>query len=424
MFAPTISTCKAPLSHLLQRCRRPTSLSSLTKQLCRHHERHSHSRLVLGIETTCDDTGAAVMDETGRVLAERLHTQKRIHAKNGGIIPPLAQALHRQFIDPVVQGTIKDAGIEMKDLSAVALSTMPGMPLSLRVGLDYTKDMLLRHPHLPLIPIHHMEAHALTVRMVERVDFPFLVLLVSGGNCILAVARGVGDFKVLGVTWDDAPGEAFDKVARRLKLQHHPDCLGLCGGQAIEKMAENGNFRLLIERGVPMSRHRDCNFSFAGLKNMANWLIQHHEVRQGLTASDDHHLATISDIAASFQHKVTQHLVIRIARAMLYCQQTGLIPEGNQTLVVSGGVASNDYIRKALDFTTSLFKYKLICPPPYLCTDNGVMIAWAGVERLRLDMGFAEDPQSLRFQPKMPLGEDISEQVTEANIKIKRIKFW
>ncbi|XP_063964784.1 tRNA N6-adenosine threonylcarbamoyltransferase, mitochondrial-like [Lytechinus pictus] len=419
-MAPTISASRAPIMHLL---RSHTPLSIVTAPLCRYHRRF-YGRLVLGIETTCDDTGAAVMDDSGKILAERLHTQKRIHAKNGGIIPPLAQDLHRQFIDPVVQGTIKDAGIEAKDLSAVALSTMPGMPLSLWVGLQYTKDMLLRHPHLPLIPINHMEAHALTVRMIERVDFPFLVLLVSGGNCILAVARGVGDFKVLGVTLDDAPGEAFDKVARRLKLQHHPDCLGLSGGQAIEKMAENGNIRLLMERGVPMSHHRNCNFSFAGLKNMANWLIQHHEVRQGLSVSEDDHLDTVNDVAASFQHKLTQHLIIRIARAMLYCQQTGLIPEENQTLVVSGGVASNKYICKALDFTASHFKYKLICPPPHLCTDNGVMIAWAGVERLRLGMGFADDPQSVRFQPKMPLGEDISDQVREANIKVKRIKFW
>ncbi|XP_072179144.1 tRNA N6-adenosine threonylcarbamoyltransferase, mitochondrial-like [Diadema setosum] len=411
----------AVLRHLQQR---RSILVRCSHHLRRHHQQFVHSKLVLGIETTCDDTGAAVMDESGRVLGERLHTQKRIHAKNGGIIPILAQDLHRQFIDPVVQGAIQDAGIEIKDLSAVALSTMPGLPLSLKVGLEYTKDMLQRHPHLPLIPIHHMEAHALTVRMVESVEFPFLVLLVSGGNCILAVARGVGDFLVLGTTWDDAPGEAFDKIARRLKLQHHPDCLGLSGGQAVEKMAEGGDYRLLMERSIPMSRHRDCNFSFSGLKNLTNWLIQHHEVAQGIPKSDSRHLHTVRDIAAAFQHKVAQHLVTRLGRAMLYCQMTGLIPEERQTLVVSGGVASNQYIRKALDYATSRFQYSLVCPPLELCTDNGVMIAWAGVERLKLGVGFADDPQAIRYEPKVPLGENISDQVREANIKIRRIKFW
>ncbi|XP_038077596.1 probable tRNA N6-adenosine threonylcarbamoyltransferase, mitochondrial [Patiria miniata] len=381
------------------------------------------SKLVLGIETSCDETGAAVVDEEGKVLGEGLYSQKRIHVKNGGVIPTLAQDLHRQHIDSVVQQALRNAGIQLKDVSALATTTMPGLALCLQVGLQYSKDLLRRLP-LPFIPVHHMIAHALTIRMIEKIEFPYLVLLVSGGHCLLAVARGVDDFLLLGSTLDNAPGEAFDKVARRLKLHLHPACHGLSGGQAIERLSLGGNIRLLMDKERPLLKHRDCSFSFSGLKTFANWLIYNHEVKEGISREDDLLLSTIPDIAASFQHKVAHHMVTRVARAMEFCRQRDMLAGTSKSLVVSGGVASNAYIRSALQFVCDKHGYQLHCPPPRLCTDNGIMIAWAGMEKFKLGLGIVEDLQSVRYEPKYPIGMDISDQVRAADIKIKRVKFW
>ncbi|XP_071802875.1 tRNA N6-adenosine threonylcarbamoyltransferase, mitochondrial-like [Asterias amurensis] len=380
-------------------------------------------RLVLGIETSCDETGAAVIDEDGKILGEGLYSQKRIHVKNGGIIPSLAQDLHRQHINSVVHQALDSAGVKLKDLSAVATTIMPGLALCLQVGLQYTKD-LLRHTSVPFIPVHHMKAHALTVRMIKQVDFPFLVLLVSGGHCLLAIAKGVDEFLLLGRTLDNAPGEAFDKVARRLKLQHHPKCQGMSGGQAIEYMAQGGNIRLLMDKDRPLLKVRDCNFSFSGLRSVAQWIIYNHEVKQGVSCDDGNHLTTISDIAASFQHKVAHHLVTRVIRAMEFAKREELIPDNLKSLVVSGGVASNSYIRDAINVACTQNGYQLHCPPPSLCTDNGIMIAWAGMEKLKLGVDIIQDSQSVRYEPKYPIGLDISKQVRAADIKIKRVKFW
>ncbi|XP_072029355.1 tRNA N6-adenosine threonylcarbamoyltransferase, mitochondrial-like [Amphiura filiformis] len=381
--------------------------------------------LVLGIETSCDETGAAVVDNNGNVLGEGLYSQKNIHVRNGGIIPPLAQHLHRQHIDGVVQEALRTAGITIQDVSAVATTIMPGLALCLTVGLEYSKE-LVRKAGLPFIPIHHMEAHALTVRMIQQVHFPFLVLLVSGGHCILAVARGVGDFLVLGNTVDDAPGEAFDKATRRLHLHHHPECSGLSGGQAIEKMAAKGTDRTLFhQKDVGGFKERDCNFSFAGIKQILNQFITRQEVNEGIyDQQPPAFVSNLHDIAASFQQRLTQQITLKLIRAFEYCRQTELITQPQSALVVSGGVASNAYIRNALDIVCARHNYKLVCPPPHLCTDNGIMIAWAGMERFKLGLGFAEDPQNVRFEPRFPLGEDISEKVRDANIKVERIQFW
>ncbi|XP_033120210.1 probable tRNA N6-adenosine threonylcarbamoyltransferase, mitochondrial [Anneissia japonica] len=380
-------------------------------------------KVVLGLETSCDETGAAVVTEDGEVLGEGLRSQKNIHVRNGGVIPPLAQALHRECIHDVVQKALDQSHLDIKDVSAIATTTMPGLALCLMVGLEYTKQLIAK-TNLPFIPVHHMQAHALTVRLINRVDFPFLVLLVSGGHCLLAVARGVDDFLLLGQTLDNAPGEAFDKVARRLKLQHHPHCQGLSGGQSIEKLATEGSIRLLMGKGTSLPKSRSCDFSFSGTMSLAHWLIGVHENHQGITKDGGKHLDNLPDICASVQHKITHHLCTRVIRAINFCNQTGLIPESNQTLVASGGVASNSYIRNALETTCSALDYQLICPPPRLCTDNGIMIAWSGMERLKLGIGISNNPQDVRFEPRYPIGEDISSNVVKSNIKVKAIKFW
>ncbi|XP_002737251.1 tRNA N6-adenosine threonylcarbamoyltransferase, mitochondrial-like [Saccoglossus kowalevskii] len=376
-------------------------------------------RLVLGIETSCDETGAAVVDECGSIVGECLHSQKEIHSKNGGIIPPVAQALHEQYIDHVVQNAMDAANIKWTDLSAVATTIMPGLALSLSVGLQYSKDVI-KKTGLPFIPVHHMEAHALTIRMVERVEFPFLVFLVSGGHCIIAVARDLGNYLILGQTKDDAPGEAYDKIARKLKLNEHPQCIGMSGGQAIEHLAQTGD-REVMKAYTPNLQSKDCTFSFSGVKSMVSQFISKEEKIQDVQAAQ---LSNINDIAAAFQFKVTHQLVKKIARAMIYCKENSLIDTCHQTMVLSGGVASNGYIRNAMQYVCNEYGYRFLCPPPKLCTDNGTMIAWTGMERLKRNIGIANEVQNIRYEPKYPLGEDISDQVKAEQITVPSIQFW
>uniref|UniRef100_A0A8C1RS19 N(6)-L-threonylcarbamoyladenine synthase n=1 Tax=Cyprinus carpio TaxID=7962 RepID=A0A8C1RS19_CYPCA len=236
-------------------------------------------RFVLGIETSCDETGAAVLDDTGAILGESLHSQKQTHLDAGGIIPPVAQQLHRENISRVVQEALDRSGIEPSELTAVATTVKPGLALSLGIGLDFSRKFVRLHEK-PFIPIHHMEAHALTVRMLHPVDFPFLVLLVSGGHSLLALAKGIDEFLLLGQTLDAAAGDTLDKIARRLSLRNHPECSSLSGGQAIELLAKEGD-RLAFHFKSPMGQLYDCNFSFAGLRNQVTLAISKKEREEG-----------------------------------------------------------------------------------------------------------------------------------------------
>ncbi|KAM4626964.1 tRNA N6-adenosine threonylcarbamoyltransferase, mitochondrial isoform 2-T3 [Discoglossus pictus] len=264
-----------------------------------------------------------------------------------------------------------------------------------------------------------MEAHALTVRLLHPEEFPFLVLLISGGHCILAVANGVSDFLLLGQSQDESPGETLDKVARRLSLINHPECSSMGGGQAIEHLAQYGN-RLFVNLRIPISQHRDCNFSFAGLRNHINHVIQLKEAEEGIHKGQV--LSCASDIAASIQHTVARHIAKRTQRAILYCKKEGLLPSTQASLVVSGGVASNVYIRKTLQCVTDAMDMSLLCPPPRLCTDNGVMIAWNGIERLKAGIGILHNADGVRYEPRALLGKDISERVMNASIKVPPLK--
>ncbi|XP_048455075.1 tRNA N6-adenosine threonylcarbamoyltransferase, mitochondrial isoform X2 [Rhincodon typus] len=365
------------------------------------------ARLVLGIDTSCDDTGAAVVDETGNILGEALHSQKGTHLKAGGIIPTVAQKLHKEHIENVVQEAIDKSGVSPTELTAIATTIKPGLALSLKVGLEYSIKLIEQYKK-PFIPIHHMEAHALTVRMLHMVEFPFLVLLVSGGHSLLAVARGVSDFLLLGQTLDEAPGDTLDKVARRLSLKNHPACHTMSGGEAIEYLAKMGN-RMQFELTQPMSQHLDCDFSFAGLRNQVNQIIIKKEREEGFQMGQI--LPCVNDIAAAVQHTVTAHLAKRTHRAILFCKKE-----------VSGGVASNEYIRKALSIVTEANGFSLYCPPPKLCTDNGIMIAWNGIERLRAGIDVIHNPKGIRYEPKAPLGIDFSERVKIAALKVPYLK--
>ncbi|XP_057707478.1 tRNA N6-adenosine threonylcarbamoyltransferase, mitochondrial [Corythoichthys intestinalis] len=376
------------------------------------------SRLVLGIETSCDDTGAAVLSEEGTILGESLHSQKEVHLRTGGIIPAVAQQLHREHIERVVQEALDHSGVDPGQLSAVATTVKPGLALSLGVGLKFSLDFVRRH-HTPFIPIHHMEAHALTVRLLQPVSFPFLVLLVSGGHSLLAVARGVDDFLLLGRTLDEAPGDTLDKVARRLSLIKHPRCSTLSGGQAIELLAKDGD-RSRFPFKTPMGQTYDCCFSFAGLRNQVTMTIEKMEAAEGIDRGAL--LSCVNDIAAATQHTVACHLAKRMHRAILFCKANGLLPSLAPTLIVSGGVASNEYIRRALGVITDATGLHLVCPPAKFCTDNGVMIAWNGVERLREGKGILPPDADVSYEPKAPLGVDLTSQVKAAAIPVPRIR--
>ncbi|XDA72480.1 hypothetical protein R6Z07F_002761 [Ovis aries] len=366
----------------------------------------------------CDDTAAAVVDEAGNVLGEAIHSQTEVHLKTGGIIPPVAQQLHRENIQRIVQEALSASEVSPSELSAIATTVKPGLALSLGVGLSFSLQLVDQFKK-PFIPIHHMEAHALTIRLTNKVEFPFLVLLISGGHCLLALARGVSDFLLLGKSLDIAPGDMLDKVARRLCLIKHPECSTMSGGKAIEHLAKQGD-RLHFDFQPPMQRAKNCDFSFSGLQHVIDKMIMQKEKEEGIEQGQI--LSSAADIAAAVQHTVACHVAKRTHRAILFCKQRGLLHQSNAVLVVSGGVASNLYIRKALEIVTNATQSTLLCPPPRLCTDNGVMIAWNGVERLRAGLGILHNTEGIRYEPKCPLGVDISKEVGEAAITVPRLK--
>ncbi|XP_038939388.1 tRNA N6-adenosine threonylcarbamoyltransferase, mitochondrial isoform X4 [Rattus norvegicus] len=334
-----------------------------------------HHKLVLGIETSCDDTAAAVVDETGNVLGEALHSQTEVHLKTGGIVPPVAQQLHRENIQRIVEEALSASGVSPSDLSAIATTIKPGLALSLGVGLSFSVQLVNQFKK-PFIPIHHMEAHALTIRLTH-------------------------------------------KVARRLSLIKHPECSTMSGGKAIEHLAKEGN-RFHFTINPPMQNAKNCDFSFTGLQHVTDKLITHKEKEEGIEKGQI--LSSAADIAAAVQHATACHLAKRTHRAILFCQQKNLLSPANAVLVVSGGVASNLYIRRALEIVANATQCTLLCPPPRLCTDNGIMIAWNGIERLRAGLGILHDVEDIRYEPKCPLGIDISREVAEAAIKVPRLK--
>ncbi|XP_060835574.1 tRNA N6-adenosine threonylcarbamoyltransferase, mitochondrial [Rhopalosiphum padi] len=377
---------------------------------------HRKYSKVLGIETSCDDTGCAIVDSNRNILGEYLQSQQQIHLDFGGIIPPVARDLHMQNIGNVVTQAIQQAQVNLNDLDAIAVTVKPGLPLSLLVGMNYAKE-LCKKSLKPLIPIHHMEAHALTARLVDHnLQLPFLVLLLSGGHCLLAIAKRVNEFLLLGQSIDDAPGEALDKAARRLKLKNMKEFRNCAGGQAIEKAALKGDPRA-IDLGTFMTSYKDCNFSYSGLKNAIRSQILKSEKMHDLKG--DEIIPEVFDLCASIQYAVTKHICTRVQRAIEFIDRTQLLPDTNRTLVVSGGVASNMFIRKHLNYMCDEMNFKLIVPPPKLCTDNGIMIAWNGIEKFNenIDIFNHIDLDKIDIQSKAPLGKNISSKITDMAIR-------
>ncbi|XP_023950135.1 tRNA N6-adenosine threonylcarbamoyltransferase, mitochondrial-like [Bicyclus anynana] len=374
---------------------------------------------ILGIETSCDDTGCAIVNENGKLLGETLQSQNLIHLRNGGIIPDVAQDLHRKYIEPTVDKTLKTAQLQWSDVAAIAVTLEPGLPLSLAIGMKYAKH-LSRKYNKPLIPIHHMEAHALVARMQHDITFPFLTLLISGGHCLLAVVQDVNKFQLLGESLDCAPGEVFDKVARRMKLRNIPEYSQLCGGKAVEMAAAKSTDVNLFQLPLPLADHKDCNFSFNGLKTSVMYQLYRKENEHTIEA--DKLIPEANDLCAALLMTTSRHLIHRTQRAMEFCHQHQLIPDNKKQLVVSGGVACNNYIYNTLTQLCKEFDYEIYRPEPKLCTDNGVMIAWNGVEKWRKNIHVTQNINSLDIKAVSPLGESLISRVKEARIPTKLLK--
>jgi N6-L-threonylcarbamoyladenine synthase len=332
--------------------------------------------LVLGLETSCDETAAAVVDSNKRILSNVVLSQLDDHRAYGGVVPEIAARAHVSHLDRLIRCALAEAGVGLGDLSAIAATAGPGLIGGVIVGLTTAKALALGAGK-PLIGVNHLEGHALTPRLVADVPFPYLLLLVSGGHCQLLAVEGVGRYRRLGTTIDDAVGEAFDKTAKLLNL-------GYPGGPAVEAAAKAGDpMRFTLPR--PMIGRPGCDFSFSGLKTAVRDLAA--SLPKPLSDQDK------ADIAAAFQRVVGAVMVDRTRRAL------ALMPAG-APLVVAGGVAANVHLRERLEVLAASHGTAFIAPPIRLCTDNAAMIAWAGLEHFRLGR---TDPLDLKPRARWPL---------------------
>jgi N6-L-threonylcarbamoyladenine synthase len=326
------------------------------------------SLTVMGIETSCDETAVAIVRQVEgagpKLLANEVLSQIDDHAPYGGVVPEIAARSHLVHLDGLVKRALNTADLTFNDLDGVAATAGPGLIGGVIVGLMTAKAIALVHK-LPFVGVNHLEGHALTTRLTNETPFPYLLLLVSGGHCQLLHVKGLGDYVRLGSTIDDAVGEAYDKTAKMMGLPYP-------GGPALEAIARNGDpTRFDLPR--PLLNRKDCDFSFSGLKTAVR---KHVLVLTQRNALEDRDKA---DIAASFQAAVADVLDNRVSRAMINTKdQLGEKP----CLVVAGGVAANQALRARLMQTCETNGFTLEVPPVSLCTDNGAMIAWAGLEHL------------------------------------------
>jgi N6-L-threonylcarbamoyladenine synthase len=324
--------------------------------------------LILGIESSCDDSCAAIINSQNVILANVVNSQNAEHQLFQGIVPEIAARCHIKNLHHVVNIAIQEARIELTAIDAIAATSGPGLIGSLIVGSMFGKA-LAHVLKKPFIAINHLEGHALTIRLSHGIAYPYLLLLLSGGHCQFVAILELGKYKILGGTLDDAVGEAFDKVAKMLNLSFP-------GGPEIEKRALIGN-KYKYDLPKPIINRPDCNMSFSGLKTAVRILI----TKLGNLTDQN-----INDVAASFQYIVGMILSSKMARAI---DAYKAYEQNNKTIVIAGGVASNKYLRNLLQITAAQHGYDLIAPPIALCTDNAAMIAFVGLERLRA--GLATD---------------------------------
>ncbi len=337
------------------------------------------TKLVLGIESSCDDSAVAIVNGSKKVLANVIYSQIAEHEKYGGIVPEVAARNHILKVPSLCDIALQEAGLTMKNINAVAATNGPGLVGGLFVGTMFAKGLAMGSS-VPFIAINHLQAHILATRLEHNIDFPFLTLLISGGHSFFSIAHNPMQFQMLGGTLDDALGETFDKVARELGFLSE-------GGANIEKIAKNGDSNS-FKLPMPLMDN-SCNFSFSGLKTAAKVLIHaQSNIDDGFKAN----------LAASFQQVVANILVHKINNAISLAES---IIKNNKNFVIAGGVASNNFIRAEITKNLTKQGYKLISPSAKLCKDNGAMIAWAGVERLAQEKQINDIDCTIK--PRFPL---------------------
>ncbi len=339
--------------------------------------------IILGIESSCDETAAALVTGDRQVLAHRLLGQEAAHAPFGGVVPEIAARAHVEALEPLIVAALADAKLTLADVDAIAATAGPGLIGGVMVGL-VTGKALAHAAGKPLIAVNHLEGHALSPRLSDPdLEFPYLLLLVSGGHCQLLLVEGVGAYRRLATTIDDAAGEAFDKTAKLLGL-------GFPGGPAVERAAALGNPKA-VPLPRPLKGSAEPHFSFAGLKSAVARVVGQYSPE---------------DLAASFQAAVVDCLIDRTTKALR-------TSHGATALVVAGGVAANTAVRTALQTLATDHGLRFVAPPLWLCTDNAAMIGWAGAERFAAGL---TDPLDVAARPRWPLDPN-AEAVRGAGVK-------
>ena len=335
--------------------------------------------LVLGLETSCDETAAAVLKDGDTLLSNVINDQIGIHSKYGGIVPELAGRSHIDRVHRVIEEAVQKAGAQLRDLDLIAVTMGPGLIGSLLVGLNTAKG-LSYGLNIPMIGVNHLEGHLLAIFLQKKIQFPFIALIVSGGHTDLYLAANFGQYKLLGRTRDDAAGESFDKVGKMLGLPYP-------GGPAIERLAQNGNGkahkfpRAYLEKG-------SLDFSFSGLKTSVQTFLKQREQDNRITLTDE-------DISAGFQDAVIDVLVDKLISA---CKK-----EKISRIVVTGGVAANGALREAVRNTAQSYKFEASFPDQIFCTDNAAMIACAGYHKFVRDKNLSADLKALDAKANLPL---------------------
>jgi N6-L-threonylcarbamoyladenine synthase len=344
---------------------------------------------ILGIETSCDETSASVVNEKGEILSNLVLSQLDEHRAFGGVVPEIAARAHIDHLHTLIKAAMSDANLTFKDLSAVAATCGPGLIGGVMIGMMAGKAIAASQ-NIPFIAVNHLEGHALTPRLTDNIAFPYLLLLVSGGHTQLLVAEGVGKYTRLGTTLDDAAGECFDKSAKLMGLPYP-------GGPELQKIAaECKNPKEALKRfplPTPMKGRKEPDFSFSGLKTAVRLHVE--KLPAGELKRED-----VADLAHAFQHTMAEVVADRCKKAIAIFKTKYKPLE--PTLVVSGGVAANTAIRARLEELCKKEGLRAYAPPVALCGDNAAMIAWAGLERLRLGQ---RDPLDTKARPRWPLDE-------------------
>lgn len=355
--------------------------------------------IVLGIETSCDETAVALVRDDRTIISHLVLSQIKEHAVFGGVVPEIAARAHLDHLDTLIRGVMDDGKLTIKDITAVAATCGPGLIGGVMVGMMAGKAIASAR-NIPFIAVNHLEAHVLTPRLTDDIAFPYLVLLVSGGHTQILIAENVGVYKRIGTTLDDALGECFDKSAKMMGLPHP-------GGPHVQKMAREcrdpsaASSRFPLPR--PMKERAECDFSFSGLKTA---------VRDHVTSlpPGDLHRDDIADLCCSLENAVADIVTDRCARAIEYFHS---IHPGGKTLIVSGGVAANETLRTALKTLCYQKDMDFVAPPLALCSDNGAMIAWTGIEKLQRGQ---TDHLNVHARPRWPL-DPTAEPKSGAGVK-------